>query len=103
MTEPTATAARTAVATVRPRVPLGTVTATGSALAVALLPVVAGALLARSMGGDPMVSVNALIAGGGQRARISRTQLRGAWHRSAPHLVRRRAAAHGPRRADRTG
>ncbi|MFE6101490.1 hypothetical protein ACFVQ4_16150 [Streptomyces laurentii] len=54
-----------------------TATATGSALAVALLPVVIGALLARSAGGDPMASVNALIAGGGQRARLSRTHLRG--------------------------
>ncbi|MFD5322794.1 hypothetical protein [Streptomyces sp. NPDC127092] len=53
-----------------------TATATGSALAVALLPVVVGALLARTAGGDPMVSVNALIAGGGQRARLSRAQLR---------------------------
>ncbi|MER5964677.1 hypothetical protein [Streptomyces sp. NPDC002057] len=52
------------------------VTATGTALAVALGPLVIGALLARSVGGDPMVSVNALIAGGGQRARISRAQLR---------------------------
>ncbi|MGO4635171.1 hypothetical protein AB4225_30200 [Streptomyces sp. 2RAF24] len=54
-----------------------TATATGSALAVALLPLVVGALVARTAGGDPMVSVNALIAGGGQRARLSRTQLRG--------------------------
>ncbi len=59
----------------RPR-PLRHVTATGTALAAALGPVVVGALLARSVGGDPMVSVNALIAGGGQRARISRAQLR---------------------------
>ncbi|MGW6534630.1 hypothetical protein ACWGBV_26375 [Streptomyces sp. NPDC055051] len=50
--------------------------ATGTALVVALGPVVVGALLARSVGGDPMVSVNALIAGGGQRARVSRHQLR---------------------------
>ncbi|WP_406054994.1 hypothetical protein OG462_05530 [Streptomyces sp. NBC_01077] len=56
--------------------PLQHVTATGTALAVALGPVVVGALLARSVGGDPMASVNALIAGGGQRARISSTQLR---------------------------
>ncbi|WP_435971849.1 hypothetical protein [Streptomyces sp. Qhu_M48] len=56
--------------------PLQHVTATGTALAVALGPLVLGALLARSVGGDPMVSVNALIAGGGQRARISRAQLR---------------------------
>ncbi|MFF9144600.1 hypothetical protein ACF1BN_07075 [Streptomyces sp. NPDC014861] len=51
--------------------------ATGTALVVALGPVVVGALLARSVGGDPMVSVNALIAGGGQRARVSRHHLRG--------------------------
>ncbi|MHA4779510.1 hypothetical protein L1085_034130 [Streptomyces sp. MSC1_001] len=56
--------------------PLQHVTTTGTALAVALGPLVLGALLARSVGGDPMVSVNALIAGGGQRARISRAQLR---------------------------
>ncbi|MEV4426884.1 hypothetical protein AB0K23_16170 [Streptomyces sp. NPDC049602] len=41
------------------------VTATGTALAVALGPLVLGALLAKSVGGDPMASVNALIAGGG--------------------------------------
>ncbi|MFE2015543.1 hypothetical protein, partial [Streptomyces sp. NPDC059491] len=56
--------------------PLRHVTTTGTALAVALAPLVLGALLARSVGGDPMVSVNALIAGGGQRARVSRAQLR---------------------------
>ncbi len=59
----------------RPR-PLRHVSATGTALVVALGPVVVGALLARSVGGDPMVSVNAFIAGGGQRARLSRQQLR---------------------------
>ncbi|WP_200302025.1 hypothetical protein [Streptomyces adelaidensis] len=52
-----------------------TATATGSALAVALLPLLVGALVARSVGGDPMASVNALITGGGQRARLSRSQL----------------------------
>ncbi len=56
--------------------PLQHVTATGAALAVALGPVLVGALIARSVGADPMASVNALIAGGGQRARISRAQLR---------------------------
>ncbi|MFD3663606.1 hypothetical protein ACFWVF_24000 [Streptomyces sp. NPDC058659] len=56
--------------------PLQHVTATGTALAVALGPVVLGALLVRSAGGDPMASVNALIAGGGQRARVSQAQLR---------------------------
>ncbi|MFD4371950.1 hypothetical protein [Streptomyces sp. NPDC058486] len=56
--------------------PLRHVPATGTALVVALGPVVVGALLARSVGGDPMVSVNALIAGGGHRARVSRDHLR---------------------------
>ncbi|MDX2698641.1 hypothetical protein PV416_31020 [Streptomyces ipomoeae] len=59
-----------------------TATATGSALAVALLPLVVGALAARSVGGDPMASVNALISGGGQRAKLSRTQLRGCGRRA---------------------
>ncbi|WP_063992013.1 MULTISPECIES: hypothetical protein [unclassified Streptomyces] len=64
--------------------PLQHVTAAGTALAVAVGPLVLGALLVRSAGGDPMASVNALIAGGGQRARISRAQLRsGARLRSA--------------------
>lgn len=56
--------------------PLQHVTATGTALAVALGPVLVGALIARSVGADPMASVNALIAGGGRSARISRAQLR---------------------------
>ncbi|MFD9030246.1 hypothetical protein ACFVZW_03620 [Streptomyces sp. NPDC059567] len=51
------------------------VTTTGSALAVALLPLAVGMLLARSVGADPMTSVNALITSGGQRARLSRCQL----------------------------
>ncbi|MGW0843931.1 hypothetical protein ACWD26_28085 [Streptomyces sp. NPDC002787] len=52
-----------------------TATATGSALAVVLLPLVVGALVARSAGADPMASVNALIAGGGERAKLSRSHL----------------------------
>lgn len=80
----------------RPR-PLRNVTATGTALAVALGPLVVGALLARSVGGDPMVSVNALIAGGGQRARISRAQLRGCGGRAVTRA--RRATANGRVRA----
>ncbi|WP_188114408.1 hypothetical protein [Streptomyces apricus] len=63
----------------RPR-PLRTVgsraVTTGSALAVVLLPLVVGALASRAAGGDPMASVNALMTGGGQRARLSRGQLR---------------------------
>lgn len=52
------------------------VTTTGSALAGALLPLVVGMLLARSVGADPMAPVNALITSGGQRARLNRCQLR---------------------------
>ncbi|MFJ5831573.1 hypothetical protein [Streptomyces sp. NPDC093089] len=72
------------------------VTATGTALAVALGPLVIGALLARSVGGDPMVSVNALIAGGGQRARISRAQLRSGARIGARRRPRLRWVAPGP-------
>ncbi|MET7754302.1 hypothetical protein ABZT27_06280 [Streptomyces sp. NPDC005389] len=67
------------------------VTATGTALAVALGPVVVGALLARSVGGDPMASVNALIAGGGQRARISSARLRSGGLRRSGAPLRSRA------------
>lgn len=78
-----------------------TATATGSALAVALLPLVVGALVARSVGGDPMASVNALIAGGGERARLSPSQLpvprgiRAAPRRTVGRLARRRLLARG--------
>ncbi|MFE3828657.1 hypothetical protein [Streptomyces sp. NPDC059092] len=53
-----------------------TAATTGSALAVVLLPLVVGALASRAVGGDPMASVNAMITSGGQRARLSRSQLR---------------------------
>ncbi|MFF1510236.1 hypothetical protein [Streptomyces sp. NPDC058326] len=87
----------------RPR-PLQHVTATGTALAVALGPLVIGALLARSVGGDPMVSVNALIAGGGQRARISRAQLRsGTRLRPGARLASRTGIRPGDRRWTRRG
>jgi hypothetical protein len=52
------------------------VTTTGSALAVAIVPLVVGVLVAKSVGADPMAPVNALITSGGQRARLSRSQLR---------------------------
>ncbi|WP_405851462.1 hypothetical protein [Streptomyces sp. NBC_00090] len=68
--------------------PLQHVTTTGTAIALALGPVVLGALLVRSAGGDPMASVNALIAGGGQRARISRAQLRSCGGRAQAHGLR---------------
>ncbi|MGW2017840.1 hypothetical protein [Streptomyces sp. NPDC001927] len=62
------------------------VTATGSAVAVALLPLVVGMMLARSVGADPMTSVNALITSGGQRARLSRCQLRAVRRPTLPTL-----------------
>ncbi|MDT0490032.1 hypothetical protein RM717_05900 [Streptomyces griseus] len=53
------------------------VTTAGTALAVTLLPLVVGVLLAKSMAADPMTSVNALVTNGGHRARVSPKQLRG--------------------------
>ncbi|OEJ23644.1 hypothetical protein AR457_03175 [Streptomyces agglomeratus] len=53
------------------------VTTTGTALAVALLPLAVGVLLAKTMAGDPLAPVNALITSGGQRARVSPSQWRG--------------------------
>ncbi|MFJ1594155.1 hypothetical protein ACIOD0_28495 [Kitasatospora albolonga] len=53
------------------------VTTAGTALAVTLLPLVVGVLLAKSMAADPMTSVNALVTNGGHRARVSPGQLRG--------------------------
>ncbi|PIM68140.1 hypothetical protein CTU88_33340 [Streptomyces sp. JV178] len=78
-------------------------TATGSALAVVLVPLVVGALVARQFGGDPMASVNALIAGGGERARLSPDQLpvlrtlRTAPRRTVGRLTRRQLLDRGAR------
>ncbi|MFI1470143.1 hypothetical protein [Streptomyces wuyuanensis] len=58
----------------RPRIQQ--VTTTGSALATALIPLMVGILVAKSLGADPMTPVNALIAGGGQRPRVCPAQLR---------------------------
>ncbi|NUK04651.1 hypothetical protein HRW18_00445 [Streptomyces lunaelactis] len=58
----------------RPR--MQRVTTTGTALAVTLLPLMVGVLVAKSMGADPMSPVNALITSGGQRARVCPSQLR---------------------------
>ncbi|RSS51149.1 hypothetical protein [Streptomyces sp. WAC06614] len=71
------------------------VSAAGSALAVALVPLVLGVLLAKAMAADPLTPVNALIAGGGQRARMAPTELR----RRGGDAVRRLRAATGARRA----
>ncbi|WKD36342.1 hypothetical protein [Streptomyces xanthophaeus] len=61
------------------------VTTAGSALAVALVPLVVGVLFAKAMAADPMTPVNALIAGGGQRAALPR----GEWKRRGHTTVRR--------------
>ncbi|MFF4232383.1 hypothetical protein [Streptomyces sp. NPDC001820] len=53
------------------------VTTTGSALAVVLLPLAVGMLLAKAIGSDPLTSVNAVITHSGQRARVSPSQWRG--------------------------
>ncbi|MET9514311.1 hypothetical protein [Streptomyces sp. NPDC002994] len=58
------------------RVSMHHVTTTGTALAVALLPLAVGVLLAKTMAGDPLAPVNALMTSGGQRARISPSEWR---------------------------
>ncbi|MFD3538177.1 hypothetical protein ACFWUQ_01570 [Streptomyces sp. NPDC058662] len=68
---------------IRPR--MQHVTTAGSALAVALVPLVVGVLLAKTLSADPMTPVNALIAGGGQRAALPR----GEWRRRRHTAVRR--------------
>ncbi|MGW7452245.1 hypothetical protein [Streptomyces sp. NPDC054787] len=74
-------------ATPRPR--MQHVTTAGAALAVALVPLVVGVLLAKALAADPMTPVNALIAGGGQRAALPR----GEWKRRGHSTVRRLRAA----------
>lgn len=87
------------------------VTTAGSALAVALVPLVVGVLLAKAMAADPYTPVNALIAGGGRRAGLPRAEwsrrrhdamnrLRSARHGTA-HTARRCAQACGRRLPDR--
>ncbi|MGW7431658.1 hypothetical protein ACWGIN_19180 [Streptomyces sp. NPDC054861] len=86
------------------------VTTTGSALAVALVPLVVGVLLAKTVGADPMTPVNALITSGGQRARLTRSQLRTcsagrALHRAGAGVrsVRAARSARAAATADRAG
>ncbi|MEU3725488.1 hypothetical protein [Streptomyces sp. NPDC031705] len=77
----------------RPR--LGHVTAAGSALAVALVPLVVGVLIAKGVAADPHAPVNALITGGGQRAGLPRAE----WSRRGHGAVRRlRTARRGTAR-----
>ncbi|MEV7524280.1 hypothetical protein [Streptomyces sp. NPDC091371] len=77
------------------------VTTAGTALAVALVPLVVGVLVAKGMGADPMTPVNALITRGGhctglpraewrRRGRATMCRLRTARRAAAPRL--RRAA-----------
>ncbi|MFH9268559.1 MULTISPECIES: hypothetical protein [unclassified Streptomyces] len=61
------------------------VTTAGSALAVTLLPLVVGVLLAKTMAADPMTSVNALVTNGGHRPRVSPKE----WRRCGGHALRR--------------
>ncbi|KJY24696.1 hypothetical protein, partial [Streptomyces katrae] len=68
-----------------PRPHLQRVTCAGSALAVALVPLVVGVLAAKGLGADPHTPVNALIAGGGQRAGLPRAE----WSRRGHGAVRR--------------
>ncbi|MFF5703038.1 hypothetical protein ACFY7H_11105 [Streptomyces sp. NPDC012794] len=77
----------------RPR--LGHVTAAGSALAVALVPLVVGVLIAKGVAADPHAPVNALITGGGQRAGLPHAE----WSRRGHSAVRRlRTARQGTAR-----
>ncbi|MFE2142460.1 hypothetical protein ACFXA3_12045 [Streptomyces sp. NPDC059456] len=82
-----ATAARTAGH--RPR-RMQHVTTAGSALAVALVPLVVGVLVAKGMAADPHAPVNALITGGGQRTGLPRAE----WRRRGHATMRRLRTAH---------
>ncbi|MEU8842461.1 hypothetical protein AB0D97_25555 [Streptomyces roseus] len=85
-------------ATARPR-RMQHVTTAGSALAVALVPLVVGVLVAKGIAADPHAPVNALITGGGQRAGLPRAEWRRRGHatlrrlRTARRLTARRRAA----------
>ncbi|MFD8147918.1 hypothetical protein [Streptomyces sp. NPDC059708] len=68
-----------------PRPHLRRATCAGSALAVALVPLVVGVLVAKGMAADPHAPVNALITGGGQRAGLPRAE----WSRRGHDAVRR--------------
>ncbi|WP_330328654.1 hypothetical protein OHS33_02135 [Streptomyces sp. NBC_00536] len=84
----------TSDAALRTRRPsLRNVTTAGSALAVALLPLVVGVLVAKGMAADPHTPVNALITGGGQRAGIPRAEWRRRGHQARTTLRRLRPAA----------
>ncbi|MFD3699161.1 hypothetical protein ACFWUZ_24010 [Streptomyces sp. NPDC058646] len=78
-----------------PRPRMQHVTTAGSALAVALVPLVVGVLLAKGLAADPMTPVNALISSGGQRAGLPRAE----WRRRGHATLRRlRTARRGTAR-----
>ncbi|MEU9029729.1 hypothetical protein AB0D46_19840 [Streptomyces sp. NPDC048383] len=82
-----------AIAVWRPR--MRHVTTAGSALAVALVPLVVGVLVAKGVAADPHAPVNALISGGGQRAGLPVTE----WRRRGHGALRRlRTAREGTAR-----
>ncbi|WP_371614475.1 hypothetical protein [Streptomyces sp. NBC_00454] len=85
MTFETASAATATARTAnRPRVQQH-VTSAGSALAVALVPLVVGVLVAKGLAADAHAPVNALITGGGQRAGLPRAE----WRRRGHDTMRR--------------
>ncbi|MGW0858005.1 hypothetical protein [Streptomyces sp. NPDC002690] len=73
--DPKPTGSTSAAPSPRPRI--RHVTVAGSALAGALLPLVAGVLLARMAAGDPMASVNALLTRTGPGSPVPPSQWRG--------------------------
>ncbi|WP_323187788.1 hypothetical protein [Streptomyces sp. NBC_01264] len=91
----TATATATAPAASRPRMQQHVTTA-GAALAVALVPLVVGVLVAKGLAADPHAPVNALITGGGQRAGLPRAEWRRRGHATMRRLrTVRRGAVRG--------
>ncbi|MFE4449330.1 hypothetical protein [Streptomyces sp. NPDC056796] len=55
----------------RTRLRIRNLAGAGTTLAVTLLPLAVGVLLARTTALDPMTPVNALVTSGGQRARLA--------------------------------
>jgi hypothetical protein len=62
---------RTMVSDAPTRPHIQNLTSAGTALAVTLLPLAVGVLLARTMALDPMAPLNALVTSSGQRARLA--------------------------------
>ncbi|MER6780830.1 MULTISPECIES: hypothetical protein [unclassified Streptomyces] len=87
-----------ATAAARPR-RMQHVTTAGSALAVALVPLVVGVLVAKGIAADPHTPVNALITGGGQRAGLPRAEWRRRGHATLHRLRTARRRPVSPSRA----